>query len=525
MTFAPIALFVYNRPAHTRQTVEALQKNELAGDSDLFVFSDAPKTAAQADAVREVREYIEQIGGFRSVAIIERKSNLGLARSIIDGVTRLCKEQGRVIVLEDDLVTSPYFLRFMNEALDMYEHEERVMHVSGSVYPVGNMGDENFFLRIPLCWGWGTWERAWRHFSKNHDVMQQFDKEMRKEFTFNHTFDVWHQLELNKRGAISTWFVYWYATLFFRKGLALFPGKSLVRNIGMDGSGMHCGADQNYDIEPSTSAINILLVPPQESAEAIRRHESFFRTIMPKPVPLHTRIYSRTVRMVKGLGRHVLKMLGRNEDERRNAEILRTLSRKHPTCQILTTALHDVVLGEYVALIKGAILNSVNIGDFSYISHDSIVNNVEIGKFCSIGHNVQIGLATHPSKVFVSTSPVFFSNNNSSCPMSFRDDKIFDDDVPRTVLGNDIWIGANAIIPGGIHIGTGAIVAAGAVVVKDVPPYAVVGGNPAKIIRHRFTEEQIKLLLESEWWDWPIEKLRQRVDDFSDIEKFQARIG
>lgn len=108
--------------------------------------------------------------------------------------------------------------------------------------------------------------------------------------------------------------------------------------------------------------------------------------------------------------------------------------------------------------------------------------------------------------------------------MPFREDKIFDDSTPKTILANDIWIGANAIIPGGIRIGTGAIVAAGAVVVKDVPPYAIVGGNPAKIIRYRFSEEQIKALLESEWWDWPIEKIRQHIDGFSDIEKFQ-RIG
>jgi acetyltransferase-like isoleucine patch superfamily enzyme len=135
---------------------------------------------------------------------------------------------------------------------------------------------------------------------------------------------------------------------------------------------------------------------------------------------------------------------------------------------------------------------------------------------------VQIGLGPHPSRVFVSTYPAFYTKNNTGCPLSFRENKIFDDSTPKTVLTNDIWIGANAIIPGGIHIGTGAIVAAGAVVVKDVPPYAIVGGNPAKIIRYRFTEDQIKALLDSEWWNWPIKKIRQHVGDFSDVEKFQG---
>lgn len=207
----------------------------------------------------------------------------------------------------------------------------------------------------------------------------------------------------------------------------------------------------------------------------------------------------------------------------RGAEIMRLLAEKNPTCRIMSIALDDVVLGEYVVILGGAILNKVNISDFSYISYGSITSNVDIGKYCSIGPNVQIGLATHPSRVFVSTHPAFYSNNNACCNITLRANKIFDDAVPKTVLANDIWIGANVIIPGGIQIGTGAIIAAGSVVVKDVPPYAVVGGNPARIIKYRFSEGQIMALLGSEWWNWPIDKVRQHIDDFSDIEKFLER--
>lgn len=209
---------------------------------------------------------------------------------------------------------------------------------------------------------------------------------------------------------------------------------------------------------------------------------------------------------------------------KRDAETMRLLAENNPTCRIMSIALNDVVLGEYVAILGGAILDKVNISDFSYISNNSAISNVAIGKFCSISSNVQIGLGPHPSRVFVSTYPAFYSDKNPGCPITFRDDKIFDDSAPKTVIGDDVWIGANVIIPGGIHIGTGAIVAGGAVVVKDVPPYAVVGGNPARIIRYRFSEEQIKSLLASEWWNWPIEKIRQRVGDFSDIEKFRGSV-
>jgi acetyltransferase-like isoleucine patch superfamily enzyme len=134
---------------------------------------------------------------------------------------------------------------------------------------------------------------------------------------------------------------------------------------------------------------------------------------------------------------------------------------------------------------------------------------------------VQIGLAKHPSKTFVSTYPAFYSNDNDGCPSKFREEKTFDDSVPKTSIGNDVWIGSNVTIPGGIEIGNGVIVAAGSVVVKDVPPYVIVGGNPAKVIRHRFTDEQIKILLASEWWNWSIDTIRQHIDAFSDIERFK----
>lgn len=298
--YSPIALFVYNRPTHTRQTVEALKKNSLSTDSDLIIFSDAPKSESQAEAVHEVREYIGQIDGFKSVTIVERETNFGLARSIIEGVTRLCEEYGRVIVLEDDLITSPHFLRFMNDALDMYEHEDRVMHISGSTYPIVDMEDETFFLRVPLCWGWATWDRAWRHFRKSNDVMLKFDQTMRRDFSFNDSYHYWKQLEDNDKGLINTWFVYWYATLFLRKGLALFPGKSLVKNIGMDGSGMHCGTDNVYDVEPSALSVKVLPIPVVESKVAVRRHESFFRRNF-SGYPLHTRIYYKIIRIIRKL--------------------------------------------------------------------------------------------------------------------------------------------------------------------------------------------------------------------------------
>lgn len=203
--------------------------------------------------------------------------------------------------------------------------------------------------------------------------------------------------------------------------------------------------------------------------------------------------------------------------------ILDRLRAANPSCTILSVSLHNVRLGQYAAILDEVYLNQVYLGNFSYVSTKSCLSNVTVGNFCSIGPHVQIGLAPHPSKIFVSTYPAFYSNQNAGCPLSFREDRIFDDSIPETRIAHDVWIGSNVIIPGGIQVGTGAILAAGSVVVNDVPSYAVVGGNPAKVIRYRFHDDQIKNLVATEWWNWPIGKIRNHLDDFSDIEIFLAR--
>ena len=159
INFAPIVLFVYDRPFHTKQTIEALQKNQLASLSELFIYSDDAKNYGSQDNVDEVREYIYKIGGFKKVTIIKREKNWGLANSIIDGVTQIVNKYGKIIVLEDDLVTSKYFLTFMNNALEFYKYEERVWHICGWNYPINFDGlDDVFLSRLMNCWGWGTWK-------------------------------------------------------------------------------------------------------------------------------------------------------------------------------------------------------------------------------------------------------------------------------------------------------------------------------------------------------------------------------
>ena len=282
MSLAPIVLFVYNRPWHTQQTIEALQKNELASESELFIYSDAAKTEQDSLKVNEVRNYVHAIGGFKKITIIEREENWGLANSIIDGVTAIVNQYGKIIVLEDDLETSPFFLRFMNESLDFYRDTPEVMHISGCRYPTGQVENEDtFFLHIPLCWGWGTWKRAWVSFEKDIEVMRFFDRSMIKHFDFENTYSYWSQLELNKRGEINTWFVFWYATVFLKSGLSLFPARALVRNIGFDDSGVHCGKTSKYDVELCEVRCDIKLIPLSEKKTIYNTHVEYFRSLKP----------------------------------------------------------------------------------------------------------------------------------------------------------------------------------------------------------------------------------------------------
>lgn len=250
MNLAPIVLFVYNRPWHTQQTIEALKKNSLAQESELFIYSDAAKNNTDKENVDEARSYIKTINGFKKVTIVEHEENKGLSKSIIDGVTTVVSKYGKIIVMEDDLVTSPFFLNFMNDALKHYEKEKQIWHISGWNYPIKTLltSHKSFLWRTMNCWGWATWTDRWQHFEKNTDkLMDEFTKDDIFRFNLDGEIDFWSQVLANKNREIDTWAIYWYATIFKNNGLCLNPQKSFVKNIGLDSSGIHCS--ESYDMD------------------------------------------------------------------------------------------------------------------------------------------------------------------------------------------------------------------------------------------------------------------------------------
>ncbi len=237
MTLAPIALFVYNRLETLKQAVEALKNNLLANESELFIYADGAKTQND-EKVSAVKEYIRTIDGFKNIEIRESLTNKGLANSVIAGVTEIIERYGKIIVLEDDLITSPNFLKYMNESLDMYEHDEEVACIAGYNYPiVPCIKEKTFFLRGADCWGWATWKRGWELFEKDAQKLKQeiLDKNLQKEFDFNYNYQYLKMLD-NK----NSWAIRWYASTFINDKLCLYPTKSLVQNIGFGEDATHC---------------------------------------------------------------------------------------------------------------------------------------------------------------------------------------------------------------------------------------------------------------------------------------------
>ncbi len=278
-SLAPIALFVYNRPDHTRRTISHLQKNLLAEDSRLFIFSDGAKTAADQEKVNEVRAQIKQTDGFKTVKIIENKENQGLANAIIAGVSQLVQEYGKVIVFEDDLLSSQFTLRYFNDALQRYFNDEQVMHIGAYMYPLTDKNlPQTFFYRAATSWGWATWNRAWKNFNPDiNELISQFDKPKIKAFSIEGTMNFWKQMREFKSGKNNSWAIRWYASIFLKGGLTLNPSKSLIQNIGHDGSGVHSNKEDIYQVHVARFPVQVFPAEITENEEAYNAIKNFLR--------------------------------------------------------------------------------------------------------------------------------------------------------------------------------------------------------------------------------------------------------
>lgn len=250
MNLAPIILFVYNRPWHTEQMLEALMENELADQSALYVYSDGPKKNATVEDlknIKEVRTLIRNKNWCKEVVIIERDENLGLANSVINGVTEIIERHGKVIVLEDDILTGKYFLKFMNEGLETYQNDELVYGVSGYCFPHSEkIQDKTYFLPLMSSWGYGTWANRWNkiNFNGKELLNEVISKNLVPGLDFG-KIQFYQMLQDQVSGENDSWAVRFYVSMYLNNGVFLYPNLSLLKNIGFDGSGVHCKFDSS----------------------------------------------------------------------------------------------------------------------------------------------------------------------------------------------------------------------------------------------------------------------------------------
>ncbi|MBB6612125.1 sugar transferase [Pontibacter sp. Tf4] len=233
---APILLFTYKRVDSLKQTIGALQRNNLVTESDLFVFSDGAKNKSDIDLVDQVRTYLRSISGFKSITIKEAPSNLGLANSIIAGVNEVISEYGKVIVLEDDLLTSANFLTFMNQALETFQNDPRIYSISGYTAPIKVPADypfDNYFTRRASSWGWATWKDRWTNIDWEVSDYRDFSHNLKARYEFNKMgSDMSHMLSKYMNGKIDSWAIRWCYYQFKMNTLSVYPTLSKVSNIG-----------------------------------------------------------------------------------------------------------------------------------------------------------------------------------------------------------------------------------------------------------------------------------------------------
>ena len=268
LPLSPIALFVYNRLDNTQQTIEHLKQNTLAAQSELYIFSDGGKDEESWKKVNQLRDYLHTLTGFKQIHLVERTENFYLERNITEGIQQVLEDHETVIVLEDDICTSPVFLSYMNEALNKYVTETRVMHIAGFTnLDIPEKGD-TYFTPHMTGWGWGTWKNRWQkfvHFQTKAEALQGLTNEDLEKITYHGHFRCLNSLDKHP----IPWDICWELAIYRNHGLCLHPTHTLVKNIGIT-NGTHFSTNRifgwyEYDREVRTSPVSIKEIPIEEN--------------------------------------------------------------------------------------------------------------------------------------------------------------------------------------------------------------------------------------------------------------------
>jgi len=290
---APVIVFAYNRPKHLKKTLTALKNNFLADQSILYIYIDGAKNGASDDTLSKIEE-VKKIAASerwcKEVQILYSDKNKGLANAIIEGVSDVISRHKKAIILEDDMMTATGFLAYMNTALGLYQNNENVISISGYVYPIKNLS-ETFFIRGADCWGWATWERGWKLFEQNGEKLLEelYAKNLQNVFDYEDAYPFTSMLKNQIAGNNDSWAIRWYASAFLQNKLTLYPRKSLVQNIGFDGSGTHSGHEAYFHVNLSDKQIQIKRIACIQNQVCFIKFKKYFKASQGiKPHPIKT---------------------------------------------------------------------------------------------------------------------------------------------------------------------------------------------------------------------------------------------
>lgn len=511
MKLTPVILFVYNRPIHTQNILDSLAKNNKANETLLYIFCDGPKENASEEIIKkidEVKKVIKKETRFKQIIINENERNKGLAQSIIDGVTFVINEHGKAIILEDDLIVSPYFLDYMNKGLDLYEKNDKVGTIVGcNFFANGKKFPESFFLPITSSWGWATWADRWQFFRNDNENLLIEIKKSEKLFEKFIAYESYpyEEMLLNQiKGKVSSWSISWHAVHVLNGWNCLYPNFSMVNHI--------------ESLDATHAQINI--IPPLSQKKILNFADQ---------IKINNHVLEAMKLSFSGKGDYYGKSKNKTILNRMKAKLKKLIQFIFAKAynffiknnQYLRNNQKDNLNKEsYINYPKSTSIKGLNlqvrkpvretyleIGENSMIQGNFIIEsekaNIKIGSRTFIGggmfistEEIEIG-----SDVMFSWGCTVSDNNSHSLIWKHRKNDVLDwkKGVDENIIGkykdwshvkeskvtikDKVWIGFNAIILKGVTIGEGAIVGAGSVVTKDVPDWTIVAGNPAKIIR------------------------------------------
>ena len=279
MDKTPLLIFAYNRPEHLKKCLNAVISMENLENFQIYLKVDGPKNDNDRQKVFETRLVIEDFSKNQNSIVEYSLVNKGLSSSIIGGVTKLFETHERLVVLEDDLIPSRYFLDYMHEGLDKYAQEKRVASIHGYLPMLNETPKAPYFRRGADCWGWGTWSDRWNlvEWNSRELISELNSRNLNRKFNLNNSYCFSCMLQRQAKGEIDSWAIRWHASMFLQNRLTLYPDKSLIKNIGFDGTGSHAGRNEFYTTDLSESKVTIPNLEIIESSSDIRKLARSYR--------------------------------------------------------------------------------------------------------------------------------------------------------------------------------------------------------------------------------------------------------